>query len=75
MTKQEILSQALTLEWEDRESLAEELLLSLPPAEREAIDAAWAQEVERRIDRFEKGESVAVPAEEMFRRLEEKYRK
>lgn len=75
MTRQEILSQALTLDPDEREALAEELLLSLPPSERDAIDAAWAEEIERRIESLEKGESKTVPLEDVLRRLEGKYRK
>lgn len=46
---------AFELDPSDRESLAEELLLSIGNADRDAIDAAWLAEAHRRDAAFAKG--------------------
>ena len=48
LTKDQIKEAALHLDPHDRETLAEDLLLSVTAEDREAIDAAWLQEVRRR---------------------------
>lgn len=57
--------QARALSPEDRAKLAESLLESLhsPVAE---IEAAWADEIERRISAFDRGEIAAYSAEDVF---------
>ena len=63
MTRNEVLQQALSLEVEDRAFLAEALESSLKPADFASpeIAAAWAAEIERRSDAYERGE---MPAED-----------
>ncbi|MEQ1696928.1 MAG: addiction module protein [Hyphomicrobiaceae bacterium] len=41
----------------------------------EEIEAAWVEEVERRIDRAERGETTFVPAEEVHARLRERLKR
>jgi putative addiction module component (TIGR02574 family) len=36
-------------------------------------EAAWIPEIERRIADFENGKTVGIPAEEVMRRMKEKY--
>lgn len=68
----DILKELLTLSPSERAQLAEQLLESLePPNER--IRQLWAEEAERRIDAFERGDLQAVPAEEVFARLRLKF--
>jgi putative addiction module component (TIGR02574 family) len=57
--------QALKLTAEERAKLAELLLDSVrsPIAE---IEAAWADEVEKRVEAFDRGEMQAYPAEDVF---------
>jgi putative addiction module component (TIGR02574 family) len=69
MTKAQLLEAAMTLPVEDREALAEDLLLSLPKEEREANDAAWREEARRRYARYEAGETTASPADEVIGRI------
>ena len=57
--------QAKALAPEDRARLAEELLASLDPHEAE-IDAAWDQEIGRRIDEIERGVVQMIPADQAF---------
>lgn len=49
MTREEIKIEALRLAPSDRESLAEELLLSLPDTETNEIGRAWLAEAHRRL--------------------------
>lgn len=39
----------------------------------EEWEAAWAEEIDRRIDAMDAGETVAIPHEEVMRRMKEKY--
>ncbi len=61
----QIEDQARALTHEERAKLAERLLESLhsPLAE---IQAAWAEEIERRVLAFDRGEIPAYPAEDVF---------
>jgi putative addiction module component (TIGR02574 family) len=60
---------ALTLPPENRAELAEKLLKSLEDPEREAIDQAWAEEAERRLEVFLEGNQKAIPGEEVLKKL------
>ncbi len=64
-TTEDILQQLLSLPAETRARLAEQLLESLEPSD-EKIRELWADEAERRLDAFERGEMKAIPAEEVF---------
>lgn len=59
-----IVAEALELSAADRCRLAEQLLASLE--EDDEIAAAWAVEVERRIDALERGETSARPVDEVI---------
>jgi len=61
----EIEQQAKALSAEDRAKLAETLLESLQTLLSE-IEAAWAQEIEERIAEFDRGETQAYSAEDVF---------
>lgn len=61
----ELSAQAQALPPEDRARLAEELLASLDPREQE-VEAAWDEELRRRIDEVERGAVQPVPAEQAF---------
>jgi putative addiction module component (TIGR02574 family) len=69
LTKEQIRSAALELDPAEREALAEELLLSIDSAQRDAIDAAWIAEVRRRDERYRTGNSAAKPVDEVISRL------
>jgi putative addiction module component (TIGR02574 family) len=72
MTREQLLAEAMALDPKEREALAEELWLSLDHTSRDEIDAAWMEEVQRRIAAYERGEVEAVPGEEVMRRLRER---
>lgn len=59
MTREQIRSAAMELDPAEREVLAEELLLSLPDADRDAVDAAWLAEARRRDAAFALGGTTA----------------
>jgi putative addiction module component (TIGR02574 family) len=69
MTKDQLLAEAMALDVREREALAEELLLTVDDGTREEIDAAWAEEIDRRIAEYERGEVKAIPGDQVLREL------
>lgn len=69
MTFQNIFDQALTLSAAERVALVEQLLVSLDEPNK-AIDTLLVDEVERRINAYDKGEMRSIPAEQVFAKLE-----
>jgi putative addiction module component (TIGR02574 family) len=61
----EIVQQAQALAAEERAKLAETLLESLQ-APLSEIESAWAQEIEERVSAFDRGETQAYAAEDVF---------
>jgi putative addiction module component (TIGR02574 family) len=61
----ELSRKARALPPEERIRLAEELLSSVQDSD-EQIEAAWAQEIERRLEEVENGTAKLIPAEEVF---------
>ena len=64
-----VVNDALSLPPKSRAKLAEKLLESLDDPRQREIDRRWAEEVEDRIDAYEKGSLKAVLGKEVFRRL------
>ena len=60
-TAQKVLHEALRLEPVDRAELAAELLASLDGEPDEDVEAAWAEEIERRAARARAGEDPGRP--------------
>ncbi len=76
MTVQAVFEQAMTLTEREREDLVRRLLPTLPAdvsADPEAVAAAWHQEILDRLDRFDRGETKAIPSAEVFERLEQRF--
>jgi putative addiction module component (TIGR02574 family) len=69
MNKAQILAEALKLPPVERAEVVEELLTSFEFAPCKDIDALWVKEAEERIDAYEKGELRAVPAEDVFNKI------
>lgn len=61
----QIEEQARSLSAEDRAKLAESMLESLHAPVSE-VEAAWADEIERRVAAFDRGEIPAYAAEDVF---------
>ncbi len=60
-----IEEQAKALSAEDRAKLAEAMLESLHAPVSE-VEAAWAEEIERRVSAFDRGEIPTYAAEDVF---------
>ena len=75
LTKEQILTEALSLAPQEREELAEAIWLSIDGLTREEIDAAWVAECQRRLDAVDRGEMELVPGEQVIRELRERLRK
>jgi putative addiction module component (TIGR02574 family) len=69
---QKVLEEALTLPAEERADLAACLLESLDEQEDEAVEEAWAREIERRMREVESGAVKTIPWSEARRRLRER---
>jgi putative addiction module component (TIGR02574 family) len=69
MTKEQIISEAMELVPAERQTLAEELLLSIDETDMEEIDHAWLEEVRRRDAAFQRKEMSASPVEEVINRI------
>ncbi len=72
MTKaaQNLLEEALKLDVSERADLAAELLASLDGEPDDQVEAAWAAEIQRRIDRIEAGTEKLLPWEDVERRID-----
>jgi putative addiction module component (TIGR02574 family) len=73
MTKEQLLAEATALAPAERESLAEQLLITIDCDDLATVDAAWAAEVDRRLTAYDRGEIRSAPPDELFRRLREKH--
>lgn len=78
MTREALLQEALKLPASERADFAVEMLASLdeePTEDRQAVEKAWATEIERRARRVLAGESAGSPWEEVKQRLERRLAK
>ncbi len=66
MSINEILEQALELKVNERSKLVDELLKSLDKPDEE-IDEIWAEEADKRLEDYRRGELKAVPMENIFK--------
>jgi putative addiction module component (TIGR02574 family) len=71
----QVSEMAMSLEPAERAELAERLVGSLPSEESVAIDAAWAEEAERRIDEFWASGEKGIPLADALREAESKLRR
>jgi putative addiction module component (TIGR02574 family) len=72
MTKaaESLLHEAMKLEVSERAELASELLASLEGEPEEEVEAAWAAEIQRRIERIEAGSEKLLPWDDVKRRID-----
>ena len=66
MSINELLEQALTLNINERTKLIDELFKSIDKPDEE-IDKIWADEANRRLEAYRKGELKTVPMEDIFK--------
>lgn len=69
---QQVLQTALALPPHEREELAEMLLLSLDEPSPPEVEAAWGEEIKRRIEAIDRGEVTLIPADQVMRELRER---
>jgi putative addiction module component (TIGR02574 family) len=74
ISKDKLISEAISLPVEIRLQLVEKLLESLNPSHKD-IDELWAIEAESRVAEIEKGEIETVAGEEVFRELHNRLEK
>ena len=72
---EEILSAALSLSPEERAMLADHLLASLDGPNQKEIDAAWAEEAERRMREIDEGKVELIDGELVMQRLRSRFKK
>jgi putative addiction module component (TIGR02574 family) len=70
----EVLRAALELPPQSRATLAAHLLESLDGPEQLEVDAAWSQEVERRIRDIDEGRVELIPGEEVLAELRSRFK-
>jgi putative addiction module component (TIGR02574 family) len=62
---EELSARAKALPPEDRAQLAEELLASLEASPASEVEAAWDQEIERRVAEIEAGKARLIAAQDV----------
>ena len=72
MTKDQIFSEAMALQPDDRQKLAEDLFQSV---ETEPLTPEQQEELRRRALAIDRGEMALIPADEALRRLRERARR
>jgi len=66
-----VLEAALVLPADERVELAERLIHSLDEAEQAAVEAAWTEEIDRRLAALDSGTATLLTHEEALRRVRE----
>ena len=72
---EEILSTALSLSPAERAMLADHLLASLDGPDQKEIDAAWAEEAERRMRVIEEGKVELIDGELVMESLRARFKR
>ena len=72
-TFEKITDEALSLPSEKRAELANTLISSLEESVDADVEAAWEEEIEKRVNDIKSGKVSGVPAEEVFAKLNAKY--
>lgn len=73
ITLESVTAEALQLTADERAELIETLIASVEPPS--ALHPAWEAEIERRLADLDAGRTQAVPADEVFARIEAKLKK
>ena len=66
---EQLLQSALALPESDRAEIAASLIHSLDTEMDEDVDAAWAAEIERRMESIDKGEVKLIPWDDVMREM------
>lgn len=73
--KSQIAEEVESLPAESKNKLAAKLIESVDEPSAEEIDALWAEESERRMDAYKKGQMGSIPGDEAFRMIMRRIRK
>lgn len=65
-----ILNQALLLSPKERAALVEAILARCELSPSQEADTLWAEEAESRIDAYDRGQLKALPAKDVFERVQ-----
>lgn len=74
MKTEDLIAEALSLPVEERALFVDSLLKSLNPPESE-IDKKWASVAKRRLEELRSGEVKAIPSEEVFKKIWNRFSK
>ncbi len=72
MSVDDILQEVKTLTPEEQARLLDSLLVLMHRPDP-SIDAAWAEEIDRRVDEVKSGTVKLIPAEEVFSKLRQRH--
>jgi putative addiction module component (TIGR02574 family) len=72
MKTEELIAEVNSLPLEERAALADSLLKSLNPPEAE-IDKEWSAVAERRLAELRSGKVTAIPGDEVFARVRDRF--
>ena len=75
MSIEQLRAASMELSLEDREKLAEDLMMSITPADQDEYDKSVLAEIKRRDEAYKRGEMGTVSLEEVMSRLESKVAK
>jgi putative addiction module component (TIGR02574 family) len=67
---EEVAKKALTLNIQDRATLAEKLLASLDELSEEEAERLWTEEAEKRLKEYRDGRAKAVSADEVHHKAQ-----
>ena len=73
-TVDSIVAEAVQLPPDQRFTVAHRILRSVEPELSAGTDAAWDQEIRRRIARYDAGDVRTIPASEVFAELDRRLR-
>jgi putative addiction module component (TIGR02574 family) len=68
----DILRMALSLYPNERAEIAASLIASLDPPKSDDVEAAWAEEIKRRVQSIDNGDVQLIPADEVLRAMRER---
>ncbi len=69
---EDLLQSALALPDSDRAELAASLIRSLDTQSDDDVDAAWAAEIQRRIESIDNGEVKLIPWDDVMREMRDR---
>ena len=70
LAKEEIYNEIMQMQPLEKAKLIEELMLSLDMPTSE-VDEAWKEEIEKRVDAYERGEVKTIPMAEVFKKYKD----